>query len=163
MHSAFFIQISNVQELGLGSSFALAFFQDGGLLLFFATVFKLGDHFLFHLVDVGLLLFQTLAGHLDVLLQEHELIQIQVAVLGLLLQHLLLFNGSRLSTFDLFGKFFFGSLLLLVVATVFGAVTFLLEHLVDHVLDVARRCVVFNLGPLLHDSVLELNTELVLA
>jgi len=43
---------------------------------FLATVLQLGDHFLFHLVDVGLLFFEALACLLNVFLQKLELLDV---------------------------------------------------------------------------------------
>ena len=48
-----------------------------------------------------------------------------------------------------------------VITTLLITGSFALEHFVDHVLDVSRLGFFFDFGPVLHDSVLELNTQLI--
>ncbi len=50
-----------------------------------------------------------------------------------------------------------------VVVTVLRTITLFLEHLVDHILDVSGSSLLFDLGPLLHDCVFKLDSQLVLA
>ena len=53
-------------------------------------------------------------------------------------------------------------LLLHVVDAVLGAGPLSLEHLVDHVLDIAWSGLLFYLGPVLHNGVLKLHEPLIL-
>ncbi len=130
---------------------------------FLATILQLGDHFLFHLVDVGLLLFEALACLLNVFLQKLELLDIEVAIFSLRLKVLLLLRGTLSPSFEFGNQSFLCLLLLGVVAAILGTITLLFQHLVNHILDVSRRGVIFDFSPLLHNSVFEFDSKLVLA
>ena len=133
------------------------------LALLVPPLLQMIDHLLLHHVNVVLLLTQTLARHIDVILQELELVFIDVAVLALPLQLLELGYFANLALLHFLLQFLLLVLLLLIVYAIFRATTLLLEHLVDHVLQGALRCRLFNLRPVLHDSILEFDTKLVLS
>ena len=132
-------------------------------ILFLASVLQLGDHFLLHLIDIGLLLFQPLACCLNVFLQKEELLKIEIAILGLSFKVFLLFRGAFSPSFNFACHFLLSLLLLGVIISIFGTISLLLEHLVDHILDITWRRVIFNLSPLLHDCVFEFDSQLVFA
>jgi len=133
------------------------------LFFLFAATVDLHNHFLFHLVDVALLLLKALARLLNVLLQVDKLLNVQVAVLRFLLELGLLLICALTSPLDLLLQVFFALLLVQVVGSIFLGCALFLKHLIDHVTDVARLILLFDYGPLLHDSILQLYLERVLA
>ncbi len=148
------------------STGAIARFFIGCIILsafFLATVLQLGDHFLFHLVDVGLLLFEALACLFNVFLQKLELLDVEVAIFSLGLKVLLLFGGSLSSPLEFGNQSLLCLFLLGIVTTILSTVTLLFQHLVNHILDVSRCGIIFDLSPLLHNSVFEFDSKLVFA
>ena len=94
-----------------------------------AAVFKLSNHLLFHLVNVELLLFETLGSQINVLLQVHELFHVQVAVFRLLVE----LRFSILHAFPAGLKLLLQPFpLLYFIIRVIGSITLLLEHGVNH-------------------------------
>ena len=55
-----------------------------------------------------------------------------------------------------------GLLLLLIVNACVGTSSLFLEHLVDHILDVAGSCFFLYFRPCLHDRILEFDSQLIL-
>ena len=130
--------------------------------LFVPSISELFDHFCFHRIDEVLLLLEALLGIVDVLLKELELINVQVAILRLLLELGLFLLSALLTPFHLVRKLFLLLLLFHVVNTVFGAGPLSLKHLVDHVLDIARSSLFFYFGPMLHNRILKLHSQFIL-
>ena len=91
-----------------------------------------------------------------------ELVNVQVTFLRLLLELGLFCLGAHLSPFHLVCQLLLLLLLLHVVDAVLGAGPLSLEHLVDHVLDIAWSGLLFYLGPVLHNGVLKLHEPLIL-
>ena len=131
------------------------------MFLFGAAFFQRRNHLFLHLIDVSLLLSQTLMGNLNVSLEELELRDIQVAVFSLLKQLGLLLLGTLLAPRDLILELLFSPLLILVVnaSVCTGSLSF--EHAVNHVLKAARCRFFLHFGPVLHNRILHLDSQLV--
>ena len=119
-------------------------------------------HLCLHDVDEVLLLTQSFSCHIDIILQELELLLADVAVLAFALQLLFLLLLSLLLLLHLCFEFLLLVLLLLIVKSIFLRCTLAFEHLINHVLKRAN-CRLFLLnGPVLHDCIFELDAELIL-
>ena len=92
------------------------------------------NHLVLHHVDLALLFFEALAGHLHVLLKELELCQVEVAILGLTLELSLLLGGTDLTELHLVLEFLSLLVLLLVVDTVLLTGSLPFYHLIYHFL-----------------------------
>ena len=130
--------------------------------LFVPSISELLNHFCFHRIDEVLLLLEALLGIIDVLLEELELINVQVAVLWLLLELCLFLLSTLLAPFHLVRQLFLLLLLFHVVDAVLGTGPLSLEHLVDHVLDIAWSGLFFYFGPMLHNRILKLYSQFIL-
>ena len=91
-----------------------------------------------------------------------ELVNVQVAFFRLFLELGLLLLGALLSPFHLVRQIFLLLLLLHVVNAVLVTGPLPFEHLVDHVLDITGRGLLFDLGPVLHNGILKLHAQFIL-
>lgn len=73
----------------------------GFTVLPFSPLFELLNHALFHHVNVCLLLFEAPARHFDVLLEELELVEAQIAVLTVLHKLLVLCFRTQSASLEL--------------------------------------------------------------
>lgn len=90
------------------------------------TLLQFCNHLRFHNIDEVLLLLETFVGHLDVLVEEAELLNVQVTVFSVFFKPLLLFNQTKNMFLFLFLELFLHLFLLGIVNTLFLAVTFAL-------------------------------------
>ena len=128
-----------------------------------ATIIKLLDHLLLHRINVYLLLLQALPCFFDILVQVEELLFVEVAILGVVLQPLVLGLCALFPSLKFGLHVFLGLLLIQEVRSIFLSCALLLQHLIDHVGDVTRLVLLLNDCPLLHDGILQLDSQLVLA
>ena len=110
-----------------------------------------------------MLLFQAFACFFYVLIQVQELLFVQVTILGIVFQPLVLGFCSLFPFLKLGLHIFLSLLLIQEIRSIFLSCALLLEHLIDHVRDVTRLVLLLNDGPLLHDGILQLDSQLVLA
>ena len=119
------------------------------------------NHLHLHSIDDQLLLLQPLVGRIYLLVEELELGHIQVTILALsrhlLLQCLLPLLPALHLLLVLFGLLSFVIVLIILLLSLF------LHQLVDHILQRWLGVLLFDLGPGLHDRVLEVHSELILA
>ena len=128
------------------------------LSLALAPSLYLVDHLFLHLIDVDLLFLETFCGQSDVLLQVVELFNAQVAIFSLLLELLVLYLLPLLLLLDSLLQVLLVLLHLKELRIALSRALFL-EHLVDHVGDIAWCVPLLDHRPLLHDSVLKLDTK----
>lgn len=130
------------------------------VILLDATLLQLLDHLLLHQVDITLLLLQTLASSLNVLLHEDKLINIEIAVLSFSLQFLL-FLHSALFPLLILNLPVFLVIRAVYIARIFLGSAFFRKHLVNQGRDVSRGGLLLDHGPLLHNCVLQRDTPLI--
>ena len=94
-------------------------------------------------------------GLINALVEVLELSYIKIAILGFLLERLLLFLLALSMPFYLRFQFLLFPLLISIVTALLITVTLLFEHVVDHFLQTARLGLLLDLGPVLHYSIFE--------
>ena len=120
-------------------------------------------HLLLHHVYVALLVFERNVGRLDHFFHELELLLVQVALFRLMLKILLFPYGSLFASLALHLSIFLLFLGIFDSLTITSfAGSFSLEHIIDHILQIARLGLLLDFCPVLHDRVFELDTQLVL-
>ena len=145
-------------KLGVFGAVCSAAFLRGVSLCFlrFLPALQRLDHLLLHHVDSALLLFKCVVRMLVHLRHELVLLDVQVAVFGLLSKADAIVLAALSTPLQL--------LLLLLLVFFFAAisvstiVTLALEHVVDHSLDISRLSLLLDLRPILHDRILEFDS-----